>query len=72
MIEPEDRYDTICSKEFAVIRKQLGRLDVAIRGNGRLGINTCLDRVERAMRWLWVVIGAVGLRALEWLYLKVF
>jgi len=52
-----------CGAQFEAIHQKLDRLDDAIRGNGRLGILTRLDRLERgrigASRLFWLVLGAV-------------
>jgi hypothetical protein len=43
-----DQYDRMCKAEFAAIHTKLDRLDEAIRGNGRVGIQLRLDRLEAA------------------------
>ena len=51
-----------CGAQFEAIHQKLDRLDDAIRGNGRLGILTRLDRLEqgrvRASRVFWLALGA--------------
>ena len=60
MCEP-GQYENFCKDEFDKICKMLGRLDEAIRGNGKPGINTRLDRLEqsgrRQARVIWLVVG---------------
>ena len=58
-----EQYDSICKGEFAEIHAKLDRLDEAIRGNGKPGIQRRLDRIEAAeavrRRVVWLVVGAV-------------
>jgi hypothetical protein len=64
-----DRYKTVCQDEFSSIHKKLDTLDVAIRGNGKPGIQLRLDRLESAQRLrsriVWLVIGAGATLALS-------
>ena len=59
-----DRYETICRQEFETLNEKLDRIDVALRGNGVTGIQTRLDRLERAeeirSRLIWIIIVAVA------------
>lgn len=54
-----DQYDRVCKDEFASIRAKLDRIDQAIRGNGKPGIQLRLDRLEAAegvrSRLLWII-----------------
>lgn len=58
----EQQYERICRPEFGEMHHKLDRLDEAIRGNGKPGINTRLDRLEEAeasrRRLTWIVVGA--------------
>ncbi|MGC9455256.1 MAG: hypothetical protein ACP5HU_10385 [Phycisphaerae bacterium] len=58
------QYETICKDEFASIHDKLDKLDEAIRGNGRTGIQVRLDRLEqdarRQGRLIWLIAGAVA------------
>jgi len=59
----EDRqYDRVCRPEFAELHAKLDRLDEAIRGNGKPGINLRLELLEAAAasrrRLTWIVLGA--------------
>jgi hypothetical protein len=49
-------------KHFEVLHEKLDRLDEAIRGNGRPGIQLRLDRLEAAekskSRLIWLIVGA--------------
>lgn len=60
---PSDQYRTICSPEFRELHAKLDRLDEAIRGNGKVGILTRLDRLEQLQaqrrRMFWIVAGAL-------------
>ena len=51
-----------CQGHFESIHRKLDQLDESIRGNGRPGINTRLDRLEqdakRQARLVWLVVGA--------------
>ena len=52
-----------CQKHFEAIHDKLDRLDEAVRGNGRPGIQVRLDRLEQDARrqgkLIWLVVGAV-------------
>lgn len=56
------QYEKFCRDEFAELHKKLDRLDTAIRGNGRLGIITRIDRLERTEavrnKLLWLIAGS--------------
>ena len=57
-----EQYETICKGEFGELHAKLDRMDVAIRGNGKPGLNTRLDRLEqeakRQARLIWLVVGS--------------
>jgi hypothetical protein len=59
---PSEQYENICKGEFASVHTKLDRMDESIRGNGKPGINTRLDRLEqdakRQARLIWLVVGA--------------
>ncbi|OHB56836.1 MAG: hypothetical protein A2Y07_06910 [Planctomycetes bacterium GWF2_50_10] len=64
------QYENICKEEFAAIHGKLDKLDEAIRGNGKIGIMTRLDRLERSeairSKLMWLITasaitGAVSL-----------
>ena len=42
-----DQYDKICKEEFKDIHDKLDSIDVSLRGNGKPGIITRLDRLEQ-------------------------
>ena len=52
-----------CQNHFESIHRKLDRLDEAVRGNGRPGIQLRLDRLEqdakRQSKLTWLIIGAV-------------
>ena len=58
-----DQFDR-CQSHFESIHRKLDRLDEAIRGNGALGINVRLDRLEqdsrRQAKLVWLVLGAAA------------
>jgi len=51
-----------CQNHFESIHRKLDRLDEAVRGNGRPGIQLRLDRLEqdakRQSKLTWLIIGA--------------
>lgn len=57
-----EQYERVCKDEFALVHEKLDRIDAALRGNGKPGINTRLDRLEqdakRVSRVVWIVCGA--------------
>ena len=61
----ECRMTEQCAKRFDTIDATLSRIDVAMRGNGTIGITTRVDRLEqgskRISRLMWLVVGgAIG------------
>ena len=52
-----------CQNQFESIHRKLDRLDEAVRGNGKPGIQLRLDRLEAAeavrSRLLWIIAGSV-------------
>jgi len=58
----DDQYEQVCKQEFLDLHTKLDRMDEAIRGNGKPGIQRRLDRLEMAeavrSRLTWLVIGA--------------
>ena len=73
---PSEQYETICKGEFGELHTKLDRMDVAIRGNGKPGLNTRLDRLEqdakRQARLIWLVVGAAGTLAVSSAWNAVF
>jgi len=53
-----EQYKEICKGEFGAIHGKLDKLDEAIRGNGKPGIQTRLDRLERFQHFVWFICGA--------------
>ena len=53
-----DQYKNVCKGEFQSIHTKLDKMDEAIRGNGRPGIQTRLDRLERLQNFIWFLCGA--------------
>ncbi len=62
MCAEADQYDRVCKGEFASIHGKLDKMDEAIRGNGKPGIQLRLDRLESShatrSRLVWLVVGA--------------
>ena len=58
-----EQIERMVANEFATIRARLDKLDEAIRGNGRPGIQLRLDRLESAeatrSKLLWIITGTV-------------
>lgn len=64
MIDCAGQYERVCRGEFASIHAKLDRLDEAIRGNSRPGLQLRLDRLESAeavrSKLLWIIAGSAG------------
>ncbi len=62
MNEESTQYENVCKGEFGELHAKLDRMDEAIRGNGKPGIQLRLDRLEqdarRQSRLIWLVVGA--------------
>jgi len=62
MCDGNEQYNRVCKGEFASVHIKLDRMDEAIRGNGKPGINTRLDRLEQdakhQARLIWLVVGS--------------
>ena len=62
MSECKGQFEQVCKPEFEAINVKLDRMDEAIRGNGRPGIQLRLDRLEAAekskSRLIWLIAGA--------------
>ena len=58
-----EQYEDVCKGEFGELHKKLDTMDEAIRGNGKPGIQTRLDRLEQdrlsRSKVVWFVIGAL-------------
>lgn len=71
-----DRYKTVCQDEFASIHRKLDVMDVAIRGNGKPGIQLRLDRLESSeksrSRLLWLVAGSAVTMAASAIWKTIF
>jgi len=59
---PSEQYESVCRNEFESISRKLDRLDEAVRGNGKPGIQLRLARLEAAdavrSRLLWIIATA--------------
>jgi len=51
-----------CKNELSMLARKIEQLDIAIRGNGKPGIQLRLDRLEQVeagrKRLTWIVVGA--------------
>jgi len=76
MCSDTDQYDRVCKGEFVELHAKLDRLDEAIRGNGKPGIQLRLDRLEGAetvrSRLLWIIAGSTVTLALGALWKLIF
>lgn len=72
----DDKYGEVCRSEFGKIHTKLDTLDEAIRGNGKPGIQTRLDRLEHAEvvrgRLLWLIAGSAVTLAMSALWRAIF
>jgi hypothetical protein len=66
----DNQYEKVCKDEFGSMHTKLDKMDEAIRGNGKPGIQTRLDRLEQdaavRSKLLWLITasaitGAVSL-----------
>ena len=75
-MSPSEQYETICRGEFQELHTKLDRMDEAIRGNGKPGIQLRLDRLESSQvtrnRLLWLVAGAVVTLAVAGVWKLIF
>ena len=75
MNECNSQYERICKDEFASIHTKLDRMDEAIRGNGKPGIQLRLDRLEAAeksrAKLIWIIVGAMATMAVTSLWQQV-
>jgi len=59
----KEQYENVCKDEFAQIHTKLEAIDVALRGNGKPGIQVRLDRLEqdrvRRYKVTWFIIGCI-------------
>ena len=73
---PSEQYETICKSEFSELHVKLDRMDEAIRGNGKPGIQLRLDRIEqdskRQARLVWLIVGAAVTLAVSSAWQAVF
>ncbi len=57
-----EQYERVCRNEFTELHTKLDRMDEAIRGNGKPGIQRRIDRLEMVQairsRVTWLVVGA--------------
>ncbi len=76
MSECGGQYENVCKGEFASIHVKLDRLDEAIRGNGKTGIQLRLDRLEAAeavrSKLIWIIAGSTVTLALGAVWTLIF
>lgn len=58
------QYQNVCKNEFQELHTKLDRMDIAIRGNGKVGLMTRLDRLEQERlfrsKLMWFILGSFG------------
>jgi len=58
----DNQYEKVCKEEFGAMHTKLDKMDEAIRGNGKPGIQTRLDRLEQdaavRSKLLWLIAGS--------------
>jgi len=63
MCATSEQYEKICKGEFEKVHRTLDRMDVSIRGNGKIGLTGRIDRLERAEarrnQMYWLMMGAL-------------
>ena len=63
-MDDSSQYEQVCKGEFSSIHAKLDRMDEAIRGNGKPGIQLRLGNLEAAeksrSRRIWIGAGAAG------------
>ena len=71
-----EQFEQFCKPGFTSIHTKLDRLDEAIRGNGKPGIQLRLDRLESAemtrSRLLWIIAGSTVTLAVGAVWTLVF
>ena len=76
MCSDTDQYDRVCKGQFDSIHVKLDKLDEAIRGNGKPGIQLRLDRLEAAeavrSRLMWIIAGSTVTLALGAVWKLIF
>ena len=76
MCNGTDQYERVCKAEFAAVHEKLDRMDVAIRGNGKPGIQVRLDRLESVdrsrSRVVWIIAGAAATLAVSAVWQRIF
>lgn len=57
-------FKQVCETEFYKLNDKLDMLDILLRGNGKIGLVTRMDRLEVAAvsrgRWFWLILGIVS------------
>ena len=76
MCKGSEQYERVCKGEFASVHVKLDKLDEAIRGNGKPGIQLRLDRLEAAeavrSRLMWIIAGSTATLALGAVWKLIF
>jgi len=71
-----EQFEQVCKPEFEAICTKLDRMDEAIRGNGKPGIQLRLDRLEAADRargkLIWLIAGSAVTLAVSTLWQRIF
>ena len=72
----QEQYENLCKGEFESMHTKLDRLDEAIRGNGKVGIQLRLDRLEMTERsrskLIWLIAGSAVTLAVSSVWRQIF
>ena len=76
MCDGNGQYERVCKGEFAAVHTKLDRMDVAIRGNGKPGIQVRLDRLESSARsrsrLIWIILSVAATLTVSAIWQQVF
>lgn len=71
-----NKYSEVCQSQFTELHAKLDRLDEAIRGNGKPGIQLRLDRLETSehsrRKLIWLIVGCLVTLTINGLWSRVF
>ena len=72
----DGQFEQVCKPEFDAINAKLDRMDEAIRGNGKPGIQLRLDRLDASeksrSRLIWIITGAAVTLAVSAIWQRIF
>ena len=75
MEDCSSQYQSVCKDEFGEIHTKLDRLDEAIRGNGKPGLQMRLGKLEDGetsrSRLLWLIAGSAATVAVSQIWTRI-